>query len=386
VATLVVALVAALVAPVAAATPPARPAHEAPEERRLQTTRAKIAAVRAEIEQAKTRAARGADSLAVADRQLATVLEAVGEAQAAVDRQHAAVHEARAQLDALAQREADQRRVLAARAVSLYKHGSGGAPFSAILAADTPAEAVDRSAFVTVVTRADRASFEGVTAAQTATDAQRRELEAHEAALERVLDQQRAVLADAEALRKERAIALAAARSNVADLQAQERHLEGESREIAALARRASRGVGASRSLASASAAVADAAPQPARGGWVWPTRGPVTSGFGRRWGRMHEGIDIGAPTGRPIVAARSGVVTYAGRMSGYGNIVLIDHGGGIVTAYAHQSRILSGVGQRVGAGERIGLVGSTGRSTGPHLHFEVRVNGSPRNPRAYLG
>lgn len=127
------------------------------------------------------------------------------------------------------------------------------------------------------------------------------------------------------------------------------------------------------------------ATPAVGGGGWVRPVSGPVTSGFGPRWGRLHAGMDFGAPTGTPIFAARSGVVSYAGTMSGYGNIVLIDHGGGITTAYAHQSRIMVSPGQSVSAGQQIGAVGSTGNSTGPHLHFEVRVNGSPRNPAGYL-
>jgi murein DD-endopeptidase MepM/ murein hydrolase activator NlpD len=119
--------------------------------------------------------------------------------------------------------------------------------------------------------------------------------------------------------------------------------------------------------------------------GLIWPVRGPVTSGYGMRWGRMHQGIDIGAGTGVPIRAAKSGTVTFAGTMSGYGNVVIVDHGGGFSTLYAHQSRLGSRVGQDVGQGEVIGYVGSTGHSTGPHLHFETRVNGSPRNPRNYL-
>jgi len=119
--------------------------------------------------------------------------------------------------------------------------------------------------------------------------------------------------------------------------------------------------------------------------GLIWPVSGPVTSGYGYRWGRMHQGIDIGAGTGVPIRAAKAGEVIFAGSMSGYGNTVIVDHGGGFTTLYAHQSRIGSSEGQSVNQGQVIGYVGSTGRSTGPHLHFETRVNGSPRNPRNYL-
>lgn len=119
--------------------------------------------------------------------------------------------------------------------------------------------------------------------------------------------------------------------------------------------------------------------------GLIWPVRGPVTSGFGYRWGRLHAGIDIGAGTGVPIRAAKGGEVIFSGTMSGYGNVVIIDHGRGFTTLYAHQSRIAASDGQSVGQGEVIGYVGSTGRSTGPHLHFETRVNGSPQNPRNYL-
>jgi murein DD-endopeptidase MepM/ murein hydrolase activator NlpD len=118
--------------------------------------------------------------------------------------------------------------------------------------------------------------------------------------------------------------------------------------------------------------------------GLIWPVSGPVTSGFGWRWGRMHEGIDIGAACGTPIRAAASGAVVYAGWMDGYGNIVVIDHGNGLATAYGHQSAIYVGGGS-VSQGQTIGAVGSTGHSTGCHLHFEVRVNGSPVDPLGYL-
>jgi murein DD-endopeptidase MepM/ murein hydrolase activator NlpD len=122
----------------------------------------------------------------------------------------------------------------------------------------------------------------------------------------------------------------------------------------------------------------------PSAAGFIWPVSGTVTSGFGMRWGRMHEGIDIAAPTGTAIHAAAGGTVIYAGVMSGYGNIVVIDHGGGVATAYGHMSAIWVG-GGTVSQGQGIGAVGCTGHCTGPHVHFEVRVNGSPVDPMGYL-
>jgi murein DD-endopeptidase MepM/ murein hydrolase activator NlpD len=123
---------------------------------------------------------------------------------------------------------------------------------------------------------------------------------------------------------------------------------------------------------------------EPSASGFIWPVSGPITSGFGWRWGRMHEGIDIGAACGTPIRAAASGTIVYAGWMDGYGNITIVDHGGGMATAYGHQSAIYVGGGS-VSQGQTIGAVGSTGHSTGCHLHFEVRVNGTPVDPLNYL-
>jgi len=122
----------------------------------------------------------------------------------------------------------------------------------------------------------------------------------------------------------------------------------------------------------------------PSASGLIWPVNGPVVSPFGMRWGRLHAGIDIAVPYGTPIHAAASGTVIFAGWMGGYGNFVIIDHGGGLSTGYAHQSSIAVGGGS-VSQGQVIGYVGCTGHCFGPHLHFEVRVNGTPVDPLGYL-
>jgi murein DD-endopeptidase MepM/ murein hydrolase activator NlpD len=119
--------------------------------------------------------------------------------------------------------------------------------------------------------------------------------------------------------------------------------------------------------------------------GFIWPVNGPVVSPFGWRWGRMHEGIDIGVGYGTPIHAAASGTVITAGWEGGYGNLIVIDHGGGLATAYGHQSGFAVGYGEHVSQGQVIGYVGCTGHCFGPHVHFEVRVNGAAVDPLGYL-
>jgi murein DD-endopeptidase MepM/ murein hydrolase activator NlpD len=123
-------------------------------------------------------------------------------------------------------------------------------------------------------------------------------------------------------------------------------------------------------------------------GGLIWPVDGSVVSGFGMRWGRMHEGVDIAVPEMTPIRAAASGAVIATqseAESGGYGNFTCIDHGGGLSTCYAHQSSFAVAAGQSMSQGDIIGYTGCTGHCLGPHLHFEVRINGSPTDPMGYL-
>ena len=123
----------------------------------------------------------------------------------------------------------------------------------------------------------------------------------------------------------------------------------------------------------------------PSAAGLIWPVSGPVVSPYGYRWGRLHAGIDIAVPYGTPIHAAAAGTVVLAGWVSGYGNYTCIDHGGGLATCYAHQSSYAVSQGASVDQGQVIGYVGCTGHCFGPHLHFEVRINGTPVDPLGYL-
>jgi murein DD-endopeptidase MepM/ murein hydrolase activator NlpD len=123
----------------------------------------------------------------------------------------------------------------------------------------------------------------------------------------------------------------------------------------------------------------------------VWPARGWVTSDFGQRLDPytaervMHQGLDIAAPHGKEVYAPSDGTVVFAGLEGGYGNVLVIDHGYGIKTRYGHLSRLMVKAGDKIKRGALIAAVGNTGRSTGPHLHYEVRVNGIPQNPRKFI-
>lgn len=176
---------------------------------------------------------------------------------------------------------------------------------------------------------------------------------------------------------REKSATLASIEGDQADIHAEIEDLEAQSASLAEQIRQAQQ--------PSSSPSAPPIVPPTGSGLLGWPVSGPVVSGFGMRWGRMHEGIDITCPTGTPVRAAGAGTVIWAGWRGGYGNLVVVDHGGGLSTAYAHNSAFASSVGQSVAAGQVISYAGSTGNSSGPHVHFEVRVNGGAVDPLGYL-
>lgn len=226
-----------------------------------------------------------------------------------------------------------------------------------------------------------KSARDGVADARRRTSAARVEAARVEAAVSSATAEQRGIVTrlvtsrDAlVAARREKSATLASIESDRESTLAEIDALEQQSAALAARIREAQQ-------RASTPATVA-----PSGSGMLgWPVSGPVTSSYGVRWGRMHEGIDIAVGEGTPVHAAAAGTVIYAGWMGGYGNLVVVDHGNGLSTAYAHNSSLAVAVGQSVAAGEVVSYSGNTGNSTGPHVHFEVRMNGSAVDPLGYL-
>jgi murein DD-endopeptidase MepM/ murein hydrolase activator NlpD len=270
-------------------------------------------------------------------------------------------------------------------AVLLYRHGDGEAMIGLLGATDGSGTLVEGQQYLRRVSDKRQADARRVTKLKKQLDAQRADVAQQKAAADQARQAAADEKAQLDALTAQQQSALAAATNAeqaassardqaVAAHDQAEADLQAESDRIAALAQSASSG------------------PALGNGTFIWPVNGPITSGFGYRTDPVtgltafHSGIDIGAACGTPIEAAGTGVVITAGWNSGgYGNMTLINHGNGLSTLYGHQSSIIVTASQSVTQGQVIGYVGSTGKSTGCHLHFEVRVNGTPVDPTGYL-
>jgi murein DD-endopeptidase MepM/ murein hydrolase activator NlpD len=281
---------------------------------------------------------------------------------------------------------------LSTRLVAVYESGEP-TTLDVLIDAQSFSDILDQLDYLSSIAAQDRAIVKHVTGARDHMRVVRErtgKTKARVAAVTRVVkirtEQTRAVKNQLVARQQGLSAARSARRASLADVREDARHyaseaaaLQAQSANVAAQIRSAQATVSSSPTYSQAST---DSSPSAS--GFIWPVGGPVVSPFGWRWGRMHEGVDIAAGYGSPIAAAASGTVIYAGWMGGYGNLIIIDHGGGIATAYAHQSSFAVGGGP-VSQGQTIGYVGCTGHCFGPHLHFEVRVNGSAVDPLGYL-
>jgi murein DD-endopeptidase MepM/ murein hydrolase activator NlpD len=279
--------------------------------------------------------------------------------------------------------------LLATRLVEMYKDDEPDV-LTVILESDGFADMLDRTAFLDKISEQDRAIVSRVRRLKKETTALANDLEElrgqKQDAADAILAQKNEV-AQARAAVVERQNALASARAErrtvLSSVRDSRSHLEGDLRalekEQAAVRAR----------LQSAQGGAGGAAPagpiKRGSGGLIWPANGPVVSPFGMRWGRLHAGIDIAVPTGTPVRASQSGRVVISGWTGGYGNYICVAHGGGLSTCDGHNSSLSASVGQSVQQGQVIAISGNTGNSTGPHIHFEVRINGSPVDPMGYL-
>lgn len=309
------------------------------------------------------------------------------QAQAAAEKEADTAARVLAELES---RAAQARADLVRRAVEAYSHPSGGGGFFALTQSVSFDDAVRRQSYLTVV---EGRTVDAIGALRAVREDQADAKTALERARDVAAQRASAEKAQADALSSSQRSQQAARdqlQGRIASLEQESRQLAAQEAQVQALIRAQAAPPSTPSPSAAASAEPQRPAPKAAArssaSGFVWPIGGVVTSEYGPRWGSFHPGIDIAGPNGGPIVAAKSGVVIYAAfNDGGYGNYVIIDHGDGFVTAYAHQSRLAVKEGQSVSQGQVVGYEGSTGFSTGPHLHFEVRSGGSARDPRDYV-
>lgn len=264
---------------------------------------------------------------------------------------------------------------LSERLVYMYEDGMEVSYMEVLFSATDIKDFLTRYDLLQFIVENDMELIETINKEKRALDVKKADLEIQKRELVDLKASQEAKKAQLSEQREEKQVLLGNVRQEKSSYEKALKELEQASRELEAIIRKAQTGE------------------QLGTGVYTWPAPGysSITSPYGWRYhpilkvNKLHTGVDIGAPMGANIVAADAGKVIYAGWQNGYGQTVIIDHGAGKSTLYGHQSKIMVSYGQSVDKGQIIGKVGSTGWSTGPHLHFEVRINGSPTNPMSYL-
>ncbi len=289
----------------------------------------------------------------------------------------------RARLVRLRAKLEEGRRLLSARLVELYKADSPDL-LTVVLSADGFAELLESSEFARRIGRQDNRILTSVREGKREAEASEERLAGLEAdarqiaaAVQERRDEVAGVKGDLVSRRDEFARARERKNGLLASVRDHRHSLEGDLREMQE-----------EQARIQARLAGVPATIGPVRvggGGLVWPVNGPISSGFGQRWGRLHAGVDIPVPSGTPVRAAAAGTVRIAGWVGGYGNYICIQHAGPLSTCYGHNTSLAVSVGQSVSQGSIIASSGNTGNSTGPHVHFETRINGAPVDPMNYL-
>jgi murein DD-endopeptidase MepM/ murein hydrolase activator NlpD len=388
------------------------PAQEEPDPRNESELRVAIGeaseaeqAAIAEVAAVRERKAALDEQASALDAQVSEATVALDAARREVERIDAELAPVRAEVTRIRDEIEATRAKFEDSTASLYRNAGNGAYVLPVLSyiSDDPSDATLADRYLTTVSedakhQTDRflALQEDLEVAKAALEQQRGRADEARAAVEAQRAEVQRLRSELEPVRAAVAVEEDEEARLLADVLARKGEWEQELAQLqaeqAALAQLVSRGSGEALASASAEDGDSNGGGQPSGGGpFLWPCSGNVGSGFGYRvhpisgTSRMHTGVDIGCANGAPISAAGAGVVAEAGWRGGYGNAVVIDHGNGLATLYAHQSSIAASAGQQVSSGQTIGYVGSTGYSTGPHLHWEVWVNGEPVDPMGYV-
>jgi len=354
----------------------------------IATTRAKIDAKRQHENRLSSGIADYNKRIRVLQRKVDVLAAKQAKVQADLDvkvaRQQEVVHDlraSRAHLARLRERLRVSQEILARRLVAIYKAGQPDI-ISVALSSHGFAELVERTEYVHRIAVEDHRVIMAVTTLRGETRRQTAQLSDLEAEASQLVAQVR-TKRNAVAGAKEQLASRQGSLSETRD--SRSATLASVSEDRRALEKHLDSLVAENQSVVNFLGNIPAGPIKHGSGQLIWPVNGAFTSPFGMRWGRLHAGVDLAAPSGTPIRAADGGKVVYAGWMGGYGNYTCVQHTASMATCYGHQSSIGVSVGQNVTQGQVIGAVGNTGHSFGAHLHFEVRINGTPVDPMGYL-
>ncbi len=338
---------------------------------KLERIKAERAEVQRELDLKKADAAVLRDNARTLNAEIHDLRDVVADLDDQIAEISSKVRSVQARIDATQSEIDEVEGIATTQAVALYKSGSGEA-LEALLDSDSLVEVDNKLALMGVAAEENTTALIRYGRLRVRIEAQHRELFAIQEDLEETRGEQSKALARLDERHELLAANLAELERRIDKMHAHEEILAKQEAEL-------------EEDILAAQVGRAVAARGVSTQGFMWPLNGSITSYYGPRWGRMHTGIDIDGTSGQPIVASKAGRVIVAEYYGGYGNAIVVDHGGGVATLYGHMSSFNASRGQSVSQGAVIGYVGCTGSCTGDHLHFEVRINGSPVNPLDYL-